>query len=112
MLPQEVKKYQCLQDLYLLFVYLETQDDYVLICTSEGKFIKQQTMKYFEQSLSPDQFIRIHRSYLVNVTEIVRIEPYEMISYQMVLKNRSVLPISRNGYSLLKERLDFLFRQD
>ena len=88
-------------------LYLEAQDDYVMIYSNEGKFLKQQTMKYFEQSLSSDAFIRIHRSYLINMHAILRIEPYEKNSYQMILKNNILLPISRNGYSLLKERLDF-----
>ena len=87
--------------------YLEAQDDYVMIYTQEGKFLKQQTMKYFEQALDPDFFIRIHRSYLINIREIVRIEPYEKNSHQIILKGNIPLPISRNGYSLLKEKLDF-----
>lgn len=87
--------------------YLETQDDYVMIYTHEGKFLKQQTMKYFEHRLDTDFFIRIHRSFLVNSREILRIEPYEKNGYQIILKGNTALPISRNGYSLLKEKLNF-----
>ncbi|WP_018341931.1 LytR/AlgR family response regulator transcription factor [Cytophaga aurantiaca] len=87
--------------------YLEAQDDYVMIYTHEGKFLKQQTMKYFEHALDPAFFIRIHRSYLINVREILRIEPYEKSSYQVILKDNTTLPISRTGYSLLKEKLNF-----
>ena len=87
--------------------YMEAQDDYVMIYTSEGKFLKQQTMKYFEQSLPPERFLRIHRSYIINIDEMLRIEPYEKTSYQMILKGGAILPVSRNGYSLLKEWLDF-----
>lgn len=87
--------------------YLETQDDYVMIYTHEGKFLKQQTMKYFEQSLDSTFFIRIHRSYLINIREILRIEPYEKNAHQIILKGNIALPISRNGYGLLKEKLNF-----
>ncbi len=87
--------------------YIESQDDYVMIYTEEGKFLKNQTMKYFEQTLDPSFFIRIHRSYIINIREILRIEPYEKSSYQIILKNNTTLPISRTGYSLLKEKLDF-----
>jgi two-component system LytT family response regulator len=86
--------------------YIEAQDDYVMIYTHEGKFLKQQTMKYFEQTLPPD-FIRIHRSYMINIHEMTRIEPYEKTSWQMLLKGNISLPISRSGYSLLKEKLQF-----
>jgi len=87
--------------------YLETQDDYVMIYTHQGKFLKQQTMKYFESTLDPEFFIRIHRSFLINVREILRIEPYEKSSYQIILKGNITLPISRTGYRLLKEKLNF-----
>jgi two-component system LytT family response regulator len=88
-------------------LYLEAQDDYVLLYTQEGKFLKQQTMKHFEQVLPAQQFIRIHRSYIVNVEHMQRIEPYDKNGYQMVLKNNVTLPVSRNGYSLLKGKLNF-----
>lgn len=87
--------------------YIEAQDDYVMIYTHEGKFLKQQTMKYFEQTLTPDRFIRIHRSYMINVHEILRIEPYEKTSYQIILKGNTALPVSRSGYTLLRDKLNF-----
>jgi two-component system LytT family response regulator len=87
--------------------YLEAQDDYVLVHTAEGKFLKQQTMKHFEQVLPSRHFIRIHRSYIVNVYYMQRIEPYDKNGYQLRLKNNAALPVSRNGYSLLKEKLNF-----
>lgn len=88
-------------------LYLEAQDDYVMLYTMEGKFLKQQTMKHFEQALPVQQFVRIHRSYIVNVAQMERIEPYDKNGYQIVLKNNTTLPVSRNGYSLLKEKLNF-----
>jgi len=87
--------------------YLEAQDDYVMIYSSEGRFLKQQTMKYFDTHLDPDKFIRIHRSYIVNVRAIERIEPYEKTNYILILHDGNKVPVSRNGMQVLKEKLDF-----
>lgn len=86
-------------------IYLEAQDDYVMIYNQEGKFLKQQTMKFFEEQLDSNKFIRIHRSYIVNIEQIAQIEPYEKDSYRLILKNKASIPISRTGYSKLKEKL-------
>jgi two-component system LytT family response regulator len=88
-------------------LYLEAQDDYVMLYTSEGKFLKQQTMKHYESTLDPTVFIRVHRSYIVNIKEVIKIEPYEKDSHQIILKNSLKIPVSRSGYSLLKKILEF-----
>ncbi|HSZ26180.1 MAG TPA: LytTR family transcriptional regulator DNA-binding domain-containing protein [Cytophagaceae bacterium] len=88
-------------------VYMEAQDDYVMLYTAEGKFLKQQTMKHYESALDGNVFVRVHRSYMVNIHQVVRIEPYEKESFQVVLKNNIKLPVSKSGYSLLKKTLDF-----
>ena len=67
--------------------YLEAQDDYVMIYSKEGRFLKQQTMKYFDKHLDPEKFIRVHRSYIVNVHAIERIEQYEKTNYILILKD-------------------------
>lgn len=87
--------------------YLEAQDDYVMIYTREERFLKQQTMKYFERHLDPEQFIRVHRSYIVNVQAIDRIEPYEKTNFILILKDDSKVPVSRGGMQLLRDKLDF-----
>ncbi len=87
--------------------FLEAQDDYVMIYTGEGKYLKQQTMKYFEKHLDPDQFIRVHRSYIVNISRIERIEPYEKSNFILILKDGNKIPVSRSGMQQLKENLDF-----
>ena len=87
--------------------FLEAQDDYVMIYTNDGKYLKQQTMKYFEKHLDPEQFVRVHRSYIVNVTNIERIEPYEKSNYILILKDGNKVPVSRSGMQVLKENLDF-----
>ena len=87
--------------------YLEAQDDYVMIYTDEGRYLKQQTMKYFEKHLDPEQFVRVHRSYIANIKCIERIEPYEKTNFILILKDGNKVPVSRSGMQVLKENLDF-----
>jgi two-component system LytT family response regulator len=85
--------------------YLEAADDYVKIHTQEGAFLKNKTMAQFEKSLDPDMFVRTHRSYFVNIQQITRIDPYEKESYLALLKNGVKVPVSKTGYSRLKQVL-------
>ena len=85
--------------------YLEAADDYVKIHTVEGVFLKKKTMQYFEDSLQQQQYIRIHRSYIVNASLITRIDPYEKDSHIALLSTGVKLPISKAGYIKLKEVL-------
>jgi two-component system, LytTR family, response regulator len=87
--------------------YLESQDDYVMIYTESGKHLKHQTMKYFESHLDPSEFIRIHRGYLVRIPQIAQLEQFGKESYVLVLKSGTKLPVSKSGYSRLKEVLNF-----
>lgn len=86
--------------------WIEAQDDYVMIHSDEGKFLKQKTMKYLEEHLPPEGFIRIHRSYIVAINRIQKIESYEKESYRIITKNNEKLPVSKSGYSKLKEKID------
>ncbi len=85
--------------------YLEAADDYVKIHTAEGIYLKKKTMQYFEDSLQQQQYIRIHRSYIVNAQLITRIDPYEKDSHIALLSTGAKLPISKAGYLKLKEVL-------
>lgn len=85
--------------------WLEAQDDYVMIHTLQKKYLKQKTMRYFEEHLNPKDFIRIHRSFIVALKEIKKIELLEKESYQVVLADKKTLPLSRAGYNKLKELL-------
>ncbi len=78
-----------------------------MIYTDEGRYLKQQTMKYFENHLDPEQFIRVHRSYIANITCIERIEPYEKTNFILILKDGNKVPVSRSGMQVLKNNLDF-----
>ncbi len=82
--------------------YLEAADDYVKIHTPEGYFLKNKTMNHFEQSLDANQFVRSHRSYIVNVQHITRIDPYEKDNHVAVLRTGAKVPVSRGGYGKLK----------
>jgi two-component system LytT family response regulator len=85
--------------------YLEAADDYVKIHTREGYFLKNKTMNHFEQSLDGQQFVRSHRSYIVNVQQITRIDPYEKDNHVAILRSGTKVPVSRSGYGKLKEVL-------
>jgi len=87
--------------------YIEAQDDYVMVYFTGGKALKQQRMKFFEESLSPLEFARVHRSYIVRIAEIAKIEPYGKENYLAILKSGDKLPVSRAGYKHLKEELGF-----
>ena len=85
--------------------YLEAADDYVKIHTQEGYFLKNKTMNHFEQVLDGQQFVRSHRSYIVNVQQITRIDPYEKDNHVAVLRTGMKVPVSRGGYGKLKSVL-------
>jgi len=85
--------------------YLEAADDYVKIHTQEGVFLKNKTMGYFEETLESQNFIRIHRSYIINVQLITRIDPYEKENHLAILSIGVKLPVSKSGYAKLKQVL-------
>lgn len=85
-----------------LIKYFEAQDDYINIVSSEGSFLKQNRMKYYEEHL-PDFFIRIHRSFIANLNEIKEISLLEKDSHVVILKSGEKLPVSKSGYIKLKE---------
>ncbi len=85
--------------------YFEAADDYVKIHTIEGVFLKNKTMHFFEQKMDPALFIRIHRSYMVNVHLISRIDPYEKEGHLAILSIGIRLPVSKSGYTRLKTAL-------
>jgi hypothetical protein len=80
--------------------------DYVALVTHEGEFIKELTMKYLDEHLPRETFVRIHRSAIVNVTQVSRIELFGRDTYQLHLKNGLKLRMSLAGYQLLRRRLD------
>ncbi|MCW3073125.1 MAG: DNA-binding response regulator [Flaviaesturariibacter sp.] len=85
--------------------YLEAADDYVKIITAEGSFLKNKTMSFFESALPQSSFVRTHRSYLLNVSEITRIDPYEKEAHLAILRSGARIPVSKAGYAKLKAML-------
>lgn len=85
--------------------YLQSSGDYVTLFANSGQYVKEQTMKYFEQHLPSPGFVRIHRSYIVNTEQILRVELFGKETYQVRLRNGACLRVSSSGYKLLKERL-------
>lgn len=88
-------------------MYFEAQEDYVMVYTHDSRYLKQKTMKYFEDHLSASNFVRIHRSYIVNIEKIERLEPYDKDTYLAILNNSVRLKISRTGYKKLREQMNF-----
>jgi two-component system, LytTR family, response regulator len=87
--------------------YIESQDDYVMIHYTNGKALKQQTMKFYEDNLPSSDFVRIHRSYIVKIMEIKQIEPYGKDNHIAILHSGDKLPVSKTGYKHIKEELNF-----
>ncbi len=85
--------------------YLEAEGDYVMIHTTDGKYLKNKTMAFFENNLDNNQFSRCHRSYIVNLTQITKIEVYDKDNHIAVLRSGAKIPVSRNGYTKLKQVL-------
>lgn len=88
-------------------LYIQASGDYVIFFTDTGQYLKEQTLKYYEECLSASGFVRIHRSYMVNLEQIARVELFGKETYQVRLKNGAGLRASGNGYKLLKKRLAF-----
>jgi two-component system LytT family response regulator len=83
--------------------FVEAQDDYLSFVSGGKRQRKQQTMADIEAQLDRTRFVRIHRSFLLNVERLARIEPYAKDSWLAVLADGTRLPVSRTGYSRLKE---------
>ena len=85
--------------------YVEAQDDYVAF-KSEGKqYLKDQTLASVEGTLDPARFVRIHRSFILNIDRIAKVELYAKDSRVAILRDGTRLPVSRAGYARLSELL-------
>ncbi|WP_118972437.1 LytR/AlgR family response regulator transcription factor [Taibaiella koreensis] len=83
-------------------LYIEAADDYVKVTTADKYYLKHQRMAHFEAQLPVHQFVRVHRSYIVNVQHIHKVELYEKENYCVILRNNAKIPVSRSGYAKLK----------
>jgi two-component system LytT family response regulator len=85
--------------------YIEAFDDYVKLFTKDNYFLKKKTMSYYEETLDSETFFRAHRSFIINLNELARIEPLEKNSFLALLRSGRKIPLSRTGYARLKEKL-------
>jgi two-component system LytT family response regulator len=85
--------------------YVEAQDDYVCFKSDGTSYLKDQTLGSVEASLDPARFVRIHRSYLLNIDRIARVELYAKDSRVAILRDGVRLPVSRAGYARLAKLL-------
>jgi len=85
--------------------FLEAYDDYVKIHSQDGVFLKNKTMASFEKRLDPKAFVRVHRSFIVRVDQLTKIEPMEKESYVAVLLSGEKVSVSKSGYARLREAL-------
>ena len=85
---------------------LEAQDDYVAVRSQGRKFLKLQTLASLTETLDPQRFLRVHRSYVVNLDRLRSIELYAKNSHVALLADGSRIPISREGHAKLKALLD------
>ena len=86
-------------------MYIEAYDDYVKIFTKDSYYLKKKTMNYYEQVLDNSVFFRAHRSFIINLQQLNKIEPLEKNSHVILLKNGKQIPLSRTGYAKLKQVL-------
>jgi two-component system, LytTR family, response regulator len=84
--------------------YIEAADDYVMIWSELGNHLKEKTMRYFEEHLPKGEFIRTHRSHIINISQVVSLELYSKDSYLAIMKSGAKLKVSTEGYKRLKEK--------
>ena len=85
--------------------YLEAQDDYVEIHAQGKTWLKNETLAVLAEGLDPERFVRVHRSFVLNLERLARLEPYAKDSRVAVLHDGRQLPVSRAGYARLRERM-------
>jgi two-component system LytT family response regulator len=86
--------------------YVEAQDDYVCVHMANTSHLKEQTLSDLERQLDPSRFVRVHRSFLLNVERLARVELYAKDSRVAILHDGRKLPISRSGYQRLQQVLE------
>ncbi len=85
--------------------HVEAQDDYVEFHTSKGRFLKKETMAQLEQQLPPGKFLRVHRSHIIRLDQMEKLEKYGKESYMVILKDGTKVQVSKSRIKSLKEQL-------
>jgi two-component system, LytTR family, response regulator len=86
---------------------IEASDDYLIIHAKGDQWVKKQTMKFYEEKLDPAEFVRVHRSFIVKLSAIERIEPYSKDAWVAILSSGLKISVSKSGYSHLKKNFNF-----
>jgi two-component system, LytTR family, response regulator len=86
--------------------FVEAQDDYVAIHVEGRSWLKAQPLAELAGALDPERFVRIHRSYVVNLERIARLELYAKDSRVAILNDGREVPVSRSGWQRLKDCMD------
>ena len=86
-------------------IHVEAQDDYVEFHTVKGRFLKKETMAQLEKQLPPDRFLRVHRSHIIRLDQMEKLEKYGKESYMVILKNGDRVQVSKSRIKKLKEKL-------
>lgn len=87
-------------------VRIMAEGDYVKIFARDNAFMKKQTLSSVEQQLPPERFVRVHRSHLLNLSYLKRLEPYGKNDHVAVLEGGDRIPVSRSGYQRLRDALN------
>lgn len=85
--------------------FIQADDDYIIIHTAEAEHVKKATLASYEKRLNSDSFVRVHRSFLINISQLNLIEPFEKESHVAVLKSGKKISVSKSGYTRLKHLL-------
>ncbi len=86
--------------------YAEAQDDYIALHSGGKSYLKQQTISSLAEALDPERFVRVHRSFLVNLDCVRKIEPYTKETRIAVLAGGAQVPVSRSGFIRLRELMN------
>ncbi len=87
--------------------FITAADDYVVINTEKKEYVKNATMKFYEKNLPLSNFVRVHRSAIVNINFIKEIQAYNKDSHIIIMKNGKSVKTSRQGSIELKKNLSF-----
>jgi two-component system, LytTR family, response regulator len=90
---------------YSDIIHIDAADDYVKIHTATRHYLKKKTLTYFDNTLPSNEFCKVHRSHIIAINQIAKVEPYEKDGAIITLLNKKEIPVSKSGYMKLKERL-------
>jgi len=93
------------EDIY----YFKAQDKYTFLCTKSREYYYDDSLKNLEETLDPEKFIRIHKSYIVSIDKITKLKKWFLRDFSIELtdENNTVLKVGRSYLPLLKEKLNF-----